>query len=153
MQEGQGTSNTSGGKNTWIILGVLALVVVGIGAFLFSSRNNLQTSLENTASPQPGSSSVATTPAREIVVEAKEFSFAQAKLTATKGERIKVTLKNTGKLQHDFVIDELGVSTKVIPGGAEDSVEFTVQDAGTYTFYCSVGNHRTQGMVGTLEVK
>lgn len=153
MQEGQESSNTSGGKNTWVILGVLALVVVGIGAFFFSSQNKGQTSLENTASPLPAGSTVVLTPAREIVIEVKEFAFAPAKLTATKGERIKVTLKNTGTMQHDFVIDELGVSTKVIPGGAEDSVEFTVQDAGIYTFYCSVGNHRAQGMVGTLEVK
>lgn len=152
MQEGQGTSNTSN-KNTWVILGVLVLVVAGIGAFFYSSKGATQSSLETTASPLPAGSSVNVTPAREIVVDAKEFAFTPSKLTATKGERIKIVLKNTGKMQHDFVIDELSVSTKIIPAGTEDSVEFSVEDAGTYTFYCSVGNHRAQGMVGTLEVK
>jgi plastocyanin len=153
MTDGQETSNTPGSKNTWVILSVLALIVVGIGAFLFSSKNKVQPSLGKTASPLPAGSTVVLTPAREIVVEGKEFAFVPAKITATKGERIKVTLKNTGRMQHDFVIDELGVSTKLIPPGVEDSVEFTVQDAGVYTYYCSVGNHRAQGMVGTLEVK
>ncbi|MEK7532897.1 MAG: cupredoxin domain-containing protein, partial [Patescibacteria group bacterium] len=96
---------------------------------------------------------VVTSDAKEIIVEASEFKFVPATLKLTKGEAVKLVLKNTGKMPHDFVIDELGVRTKVINGGDEDIIEFTPQQAGTFEYYCSVGKHRALGMKGLLTVE
>lgn len=54
---------------------------------------------------------------------------------------------------HDFVVDELKIKTAVINNGQEDFVEFTADKAGTFEFYCSVGNHRAMGMVGKITVQ
>jgi hypothetical protein len=40
-----------------------------------------------------------------------------------------------------------------VGAGASDVVEFTADKAGTFEYYCSVGNHRAMGMKGTLTVK
>lgn len=89
---------------------------------------------------------------KEIVVDGSEFKFAPATITLKKGEKVRLVLKNVGKMPHDFVVDELNVKTKIIKGGEEDVVEFTPDTAGTFEFYCSVGSHRAMGMKGTLTV-
>jgi uncharacterized cupredoxin-like copper-binding protein len=43
-------------------------------------------------------------------------------------------------------------ATKVVKGGASETVTFTVP-AGTYTFLCSVPGHYLAGMKGALTVK
>ncbi|MDO8658241.1 MAG: plastocyanin/azurin family copper-binding protein [Candidatus Levybacteria bacterium] len=42
-----------------------------------------------------------------------------------------------------------------MPAGQTDTVEFTADTAGTFEYYCSVGNgyHKEQGMVGTLVIE
>ena len=89
---------------------------------------------------------------KEFTVTGSAFKFAPATLTVNKGDTVRITFKNTGGT-HDFVIDELGVKTQVINTGQEEVVEFVADTAGTFEYYCSVGNHRQMGMVGTLTVK
>lgn len=86
-----------------------------------------------------------------IEVEGGGFYYDPNVIEATVGEPITVKL-NSVDMQHDFVIDELNVQSEVIPGGSSTEVTFTPTEAGEYEFYCSVGNHRAQGMVGTLVV-
>ena len=90
--------------------------------------------------------------ANEITIEGSEFKFDKATLTVKKGQPVTVTLKNVGKMPHDFVIDELNVRTKQIKSGETDTVQFTSDKAGTYEYYCSVGKHRQMGMKGTITV-
>ena len=54
---------------------------------------------------------------------------------------------NVGSMQHDLRIEGGGLDdgTAVIGPGETDSVTVTLEP-GTYTIYCSVGNHRAQGM-------
>lgn len=54
---------------------------------------------------------------------------------------------------HDVVIDEFDAATERITSGQSTSVTFVADEAGTFEYYCSVGNHRAQGMVGTLIVE
>lgn len=53
---------------------------------------------------------------------------------------------------HDWVVDEFDAATDVISTDC-DTVQFTADAAGSYDYYCSVGNHRAQGMEGTLTVE
>ncbi len=89
---------------------------------------------------------------KEITVEGSEFKFSPATLTLKKGEKVRLVFKNTGKMPHDFVVDELGVKTKTISPGAEDTVEFTPDKVGSFESYCSIGQHRANGMVGKVTV-
>ena len=147
-----------------MLIGVGLLVgVAAVAAFMI---NGMPTNLGQNATPVPTVAPVASpapndatggaqmdAQAREVMVTGQEFSFSPETLTFKQGETIKLVFKNTGKMPHDFVVDELGIKTKVIQGGQEDTVTFTVSKKGTFESYCSVGNHRAQGMVGSVVVE
>jgi plastocyanin len=79
------------------------------------------------------------------------LSFEPAELTAPAG-KVTFTYSNPSQVPHAFDIEDVeGGETDTITQG-EASV--TVQlEAGEYTFYCPVGNHRDAGMEGTLTVE
>lgn len=138
---------------------VIVIIIVAAGGFyLMNSNKNPQTPLSNQV-PAPSSPDVTETVVNtdtnssDITVEGGEFSFTPSEITVKKGEKVKLTFKNTGSVAHDYVISDLNVSTKRIGPGKEETVEFTPQEAGEFEFICSVGNHEEQGMVGTLVVE
>lgn len=86
-----------------------------------------------------------------FTVEGENFSFAPSQIEVKEGDTVRITFKNVGGF-HDFVIDEFDVATSQFGAGNEETVEFVADKTGSFEFYCSVGNHREQGMVGTLTV-
>jgi plastocyanin len=85
-------------------------------------------------------------------VEGSSFTFVPAEIRVKKGDTVKVVFKNTEGF-HDWVLDEFSVRTKQIPAGQTDTVQFLADKTGTFEYYCSVGKHRQQGMVGKLIVE
>ena len=74
-------------------------------------------------------------------------------LRADPGDIVQITLINADNIQHDLVIDELGVHSEHLEDiGAQTTMKFQVQEEGAYEYYCSVPGHRQAGMVGTLLV-
>lgn len=137
-----------------LVVAVLFLALLGVGYILYRGgvRKNAPSpgTTQNTQNQAP---TLAQEKVREISVAGSEFSFSPSKITLTKGERIRITFKNIGNSSHNLVVENLGVATKTIPGGATDSVEFVADKSGSFTFYCAVGNHRQLGMEGKLEVE
>lgn len=87
-------------------------------------------------------------------IDAFAFGFEPNTITASPGDKVTINLSNSGGM-HDFVIDELNVESDIIESGETDTVSFTIpQDAAgkSYEFYCSISDHRKQGMVGTLVI-
>jgi plastocyanin len=83
------------------------------------------------------------------------LKFDKNELTATAGE-VTITMTNPDEAQmpHNVAVEGDGVDERgevVQPGGTSE-VTADLQ-AGTYTFYCSVGQHRQAGMEGTLTVE
>ena len=84
----------------------------------------------------------------------REFSVTPSAMNA--GGTTRGTLQNAGQFPHNVHIEGNGVSMDVkpdgpVPGG--QSFSGTVNLApGRYDVWCPVGNHREQGMVGTLTV-
>lgn len=89
---------------------------------------------------------------KEFTVTGSSFSFAPSTLKVKKGDTVKITFKNSGGM-HDFVIDDFKTQTKTIKSGETDVAQFIADKAGTFEYYCSVGNHRAMGMKGTLTVE
>ena len=85
----------------------------------------------------------------EVTVTAKYAVFEPATITVAKGETVKLTVTSTGG-SHTFTIDELGINIAV-GSGQTTTKEFTVEKAGTFSFYCAVPGHQDAGMVGILE--
>ena len=88
----------------------------------------------------------------EFTITGSSFKYDVDTMTVKAGDTVKVTFMSEGGT-HDFVIDELNVKTKVLKSGEKEVITFVADKAGTYTFYCSVGNHRAMGMEGTLIVE
>lgn len=90
--------------------------------------------------------------AEQPQLNASNFTFGVDKISAKVGEELVVKVTNDSGV-HDFVIDELGVSSGVIAQG--DTMEITIptDKPGTYEYYCSIGKHRALGMVGTITIE
>ena len=114
-------------------------------------------------------------PETEITVEMTDFAYSKPSLTVAAGQPVTLTLKNTGNVEHDFVVEEIDVTTNVIQDSGSDAhhahgeeknydlhasagvgdttvLEFTALQPGTYKFFCSVEGHEQAGMVGELIV-
>lgn len=104
-------------------------------------------------SPSSASSPVNVLPAKEITVNGSEFKFEPGSINLKKGQRVKLTLKNTGKFPHNFVISDLSVSTKTIQAGESDMVEFTPDRDGSFSFICTVDEHAAKGMKGSATIQ
>ncbi|MBX4205690.1 cupredoxin domain-containing protein [Candidatus Microgenomates bacterium] len=141
--------------NPVIIVGVvLALVVVG-GVFVFMNGNKTTgktaTNQQPTTTTQNTQTTTPTGPVKEFTVDGSSFKFNPSKITVNKGDTVKITFKDDDGT-HNLVIDGYSVSTKIIQGGAQDTVQFVADKSGSFEYYCSVGKHKELGMTGTLIV-
>lgn len=87
----------------------------------------------------------------EISVSAGNYFFSPNEIRIQAGQDTEIQFSEVSGF-HDFVIDELGISQSLSASGTT-TVNLNVATPGTYIFYCSVGNHRAQGMEGTLIVE
>lgn len=139
------------------MIGVAAILILGAGFFVMSKKQSSPVTPSETTVTQevqePTQEPEKETEVKEIQVEGNEFKFTPDTLTAKAGEKIRIKFKNAGKFPHDLVIDELNVKTKTIQPGEEDIAEFTAEKSGSFSMYCSVGNHRENGMEGKVTVE
>jgi len=154
-------------RNAWIWI---VVVVILIGGGLLWWQNSQPTPASNTTptvdvttentppvenpvtTPTATTTSTATSSSvKEFTVTSQGMSFTPKTLSVKKGDTVKITYKNGGGT-HNLTIDEFGVGTKTISGGASETIEFVADKTGDFQYYCSVGNHRAMGMWGTLTV-
>ena len=90
---------------------------------------------------------------KEFIISGNEYSFNPSSITVSAGDKVKIIFRNDGERNHDLVIEELGIRTKIINSGETDTIEFEVKQPGTYTFFCSLPGHRQAGMEGKLIVE
>lgn len=79
------------------------------------------------------------------------YAYDMSEVTVSEGDTVTINFTSAEGF-HDIVIDEFNVASEKVTAGDSTSVTFVADTAGTYEYYCSVGNHRAQGMVGTLVV-
>jgi len=94
----------------------------------------------------------ATSGVKEFNVTGKNFEFSLKEIKVKTGDKVKITFTNNEGF-HDFILDEFGVNTGQITAGQSRTVEFTANQTGTFEYYCSVGQHRANGMFGKLIVE
>lgn len=154
-----------------IVMGFALIAVLVVGGYLLTRNQNSQQAKKETMSVSPttvvptkemqtesttgakmSTNEAAMTKGQPINVEASNFSFSVKEIKVKKGDIVNIAF-TTKAGNHDFVIDEFGVKTKVLKTGESENVSFVANKAGTFDFYCSVGNHRAMGMVGKLIVE
>ena len=105
------------------------------------------------ATPTTGGTPAAASPATAatpVELELQDIAFSPSDITIPANTDVKVELKNTGALPHNFSIDDPKISQDVAAGA---TAEVTLNlPAGTYQFYCDEPGHKEAGMVGTLTV-
>lgn len=89
---------------------------------------------------------------KTFTVSEGNFFFNPSEIRVKKGDKVKINFNDADGM-HDFVIDELNLKTKRINAGEDATVEFTADTVGQYAFYCSVGQHRVNGMEGKFIVE
>jgi uncharacterized cupredoxin-like copper-binding protein len=83
-----------------------------------------------------------------VTVTATEFHFKLSKTSVPHGT-VTFTLKNAGKVGHDFKIG--GKKTPVVSPGKTAKLTVTLK-AGKQAYSCTVPGHAAAGMKGTLKV-
>ena len=113
-------------------------------------------------------------PVTEITVEATDFTYDPVSITVPAGQPVTLMLKNMGKVEHDFVIDNINVANVEASdsGPAEHHqmdqpeydlhffakvgetavLQFTALEPGEYEIFCSIEGHKEAGMIGELIV-
>jgi plastocyanin len=88
-----------------------------------------------------------------LAADAGALKFDKTELTAKAG-KVTVTMDNPSDIPHNVEIEGNGVEAKgETVGKGEQSIATAELKAGTYDFYCAVGNHRGAGMEGKLTVE
>jgi uncharacterized cupredoxin-like copper-binding protein len=112
-------------------------------------------------------------PATDFTVEATDFAYTPLPIIIHAGKSVRLTLKNNGQVEHDFVIDNIAVRDVnaqesasagrghhidlpeydlhfCTPAGETSVLQFTALEPGTYEIFCSVERHREAGMIGKM---
>jgi plastocyanin len=89
--------------------------------------------------------------ARRIEVTGASFSFDPPEIRAAVGEDVTIVLTSEDMF-HDLTVDELEVHVSAAKGETAEG-GLRADAPGSYTYYCSVGGHRSAGMEGTLVIE
>lgn len=146
-------------------IGLFVLAVLSIGVYfltqnkqsLFTNRTVIDSALRGVVPTAVPKDTIVSTDsavvAGEIEVKGNEYSFSPKSIDLKAVETVNIKFTNAGNLPHNLVVSGLNAQTQVLNPGGEETIKVTAPKAGTYAFYCSVGNHRQLGMEGKLEVK
>ena len=88
-----------------------------------------------------------------VELVATEFAFDPADVSVDEAGETTFTVSNEGEFPHALEIEGNGIEEGTEQLSPGDSGSVTVElEPGEYELYCPVGDHRDQGMVGTLVV-
>ncbi len=118
------------------------------GAEGMGAMEEFRESVENT----PTEPSPEAVDAKVFTVKGVNHAFDVKEIVVQKGDTVTINFESTDGF-HDWVVDEFDAATKKVQPGTPTSVTFVADAAGTFEYYCSVGSHRAQGMVGKLIVQ
>ena len=85
-------------------------------------------------------------------VSGTNFAFSLEEIRVKKGDKVTINFVSADGF-HDWVVDEFNAATEKVQTGEKTSVTFVADQEGMFEYYCSVGQHRANGMVGTLIVE
>lgn len=101
----------------------------------------------------PGGGGGGGAPAQQTVnVQAGEFFYEPADITAKPGEAVKVNFKNAGTVEHTYIIKDLNFKLTAAPGATVSGIFTAPATAGVHEIHCDVAGHTEAGMQGKLNV-
>lgn len=85
-------------------------------------------------------------------IQGSNYVFSVSTIRVQRGDTVRINFSSTQGM-HDWKVDEFNAATNQVNQGQSDTVEFIADESGTFEYYCSVGDHRQRGMVGSLIVE
>lgn len=80
-----------------------------------------------------------------------EFQFEPVALTAKAGRRVRLSVTNAGRLEHEVVIRTPDGDLRIVlDAGKSGALEFVVERRGRYEMFCPLPGHRESGERGEL---
>lgn len=86
----------------------------------------------------------------KVNLNALDIKWDITEINAKAGQPIEITLTNDGALDHNFVIEELGIEIEIAPGDTS-VVALTAPDSGSLDYVCDIPGHQEAGMVGSIK--
>ena len=127
-----------------VAIGLAIVLLAATGCSSYGSSGSSTTPKTTTPTTTTSSSSAA------IQVTAVNYAFVPATLTAKIGQKVTITVNNTGTVEHNFSISSLQVNLDIAKGATE-TVTFTPTQAASVQFFCEY-HKDSNNMVGTLNV-
>ena len=91
-----------------------------------------------------------------IQVSETEYSISPASIELPRAGTYEFEVTNDGQITHAFNVEEGGGGDEAESGdigsGEMKTVRFTFSGDGSFEMYCPIGNHRDEGMEGTITV-
>lgn len=133
-----------------LLVALVILLAVGIGSFFILS--NPSSNVTGNAVADSGSANVKT-----FVVDSSHLRFyidgvENPNIKVKQGDKVRIEFSSSEGF-HDWVLDEFNAATERVNAGSSSSVEFVADKKGTFEYYCSVGQHRANGMKGKFIVE
>ncbi|MFZ2152478.1 MAG: cupredoxin domain-containing protein [Microgenomates group bacterium] len=128
-------------KNIYVF--ILLLVLVAASGYII-----LKPSTDIVSAPQ----TTVLVASKVFDIKGLNYSYDQKEIKVKLGDVVQINFTNTEGF-HDFKIDEFNLATQQIKAGETESISFVADKAGTFEYYCSVGQHRANGMFGNLIVE
>lgn len=139
-----------------IIIWLVPILIIFAGSIYILNVNNsmndnavipgnVHNDEDATADAQPNNT-------KTFDINGSNFQFSTKEIRVHKGDKVRINFRSLEGF-HDWRVDEFQAATRKIQAGDQDTIEFIADQAGSFEYYCSVGNHRQMGMVGTLVVE
>lgn len=145
-------------------LTTVLLIILTIGMFSLSACQQTApktdtTSTSETQQIQDTTSDVQPTETKKVTfnITGENYKFIMdgqenPDIKVKAGTMVRVDFQSTEGF-HDWVLDEFSAATKQVQAPDSTYVEFLADQPGEYEYYCSVGQHREQGMYGKFIVE
>lgn len=133
-----------------LLIGFIVLLIVGAGVYYFYDLNS-----DNAGEVISGNN---VNGVKTFVLTGENFKFMMdgsdnPDIKVNQGDKVRIEFSSAQGF-HDWIIDEFSVATAQIGDTNESTfVEFIASEKGTFEYYCSVGQHRANGMKGNLIIE
>lgn len=124
----------------WLAAKAVLLTII----LIVTTSGSLSVFAEAVSPAQPMETSKA------IEIELNDDYFNPKDITILNGKTTMLVLKNKGKKEHTFTVEELGIDVEVQPG-KEKTITVKPEKSGTHELICRY--HFQEGMVGKVIVK
>ena len=139
--------------NYFIPIAILILIVINLGLIFYDMPmeldkvRNFEFSVLMEQMDSDDMHSMTDEEMKHMIHSFVESGQKNPQLYVIKGETITVSFKNTNSMQHNFVIPDLSVETKILQPGEVASIQFKAPYSGNYEYFCSLHPDQMKGLI------